>query len=264
LIRSIGRGSYGEVWLARDEIGSFHAVKVVYRRGFTSAAPYDREFHGIQKFTPISRSHPGFVHVLHVGRNDPEGYFFYIMELGDDERTGQRIDPAAYAPDTLAGRLEKGRLPLPECLELGCGLLDALDHLHRHQLIHRDIKPSNIIFVNRLPKFADIGLVTDIRAGGKDATLVGTEGFLAPEGPGAVTADIYSFGKVLYEACTGRDRREFPSLSGTLVGSSDSAFTLLNAIILKACDPEPERRYSSASAMRQELDTLRNQRVAGE
>src|SRR5207247_1291602 len=53
LVRRIGRGAYGEVWLARDEIGTYHAVKIVYLRSFSSAAPYEREFRGIQKFTPI-------------------------------------------------------------------------------------------------------------------------------------------------------------------------------------------------------------------
>src|SRR5207247_2502610 len=52
MLRPIGRGSYGEVWLAQDDIGTHHAVKVVYRRNFATAAPYEREFRGIQKFTP--------------------------------------------------------------------------------------------------------------------------------------------------------------------------------------------------------------------
>src|SRR6185503_11092247 len=85
LIRCVGRGAYGEVWLARDVIGSFHAVKVVYRNTFIRVEPFQREFHGIQKFTPISRQHPGWVDILHVGRNDAQGCFYYIMELGDDE-----------------------------------------------------------------------------------------------------------------------------------------------------------------------------------
>jgi CHASE2 domain-containing sensor protein len=259
LIRQIGRGSYGEVWIAQDEIGTYHAVKVVYQRSFSSADPYEREFRGIQKFTPISRNHPGFVHVLHVGRNDPNGYFFYIMELGDDQNTQQQINPGLYSPRTLATQLEGGRMPVPECVQLGLDLTAALQYLHDHQLVHRDIKPSNIIFVNRAPKFADIGLVTEIARQGKDATFVGTEGYLAPEGPGTVVADIYSLGKVLYEACTGRDRNEFPSLSSTLVVSEGKDLSAFNDIFLKACHPEVQNRYASASQMHEDLLKLREQ-----
>ncbi len=140
LVRCIGRGAYGEVWLAKDIIGSFHAVKVVYRRTFASDGPFDREFRGIQKFTPISRSHPGFVNILHVGRNNAAGYFYYIMELGDDETTGQQIDPGAYQPKNLAREIERrGRLPAAECLQLSLALTAALDCLHRQHLIHSRI-----------------------------------------------------------------------------------------------------------------------------
>ncbi len=256
LLRPIGRGSYGEVWIARDDIGTHHAVKIVYQRSFGSATPYEREFRGIQKFTPISRGHPGFVHILHVGRNDPEGYFFYIMELGDDQLTGQQIEPATYVPATLATVLQAGRLALPACVQLGLDLTAALEHLHQHQLVHRDIKPSNIIFVNRAPKFADVGLVTHITPKGKDVSLVGTEGYLAPEGPGTPAADIYSLGKVFYEACTGRDRDQFPSLSGTLLVSGGEHFDQLNEIILKACHADRNQRYQSASDMHADLSRI--------
>jgi hypothetical protein len=253
LIRMIGRGSYGEVWLAEDEIGSYHAVKVVYQRAFHIAAPYERELRGLQKFTPISRRHHGLVHVLHVGRNNPEGYFFCIMELGDDKSSGQQIVPATYSPHTLASELESGKLPLPRCIQLGLELTSALQFLHDQQLVHRDIKPSNIVFVNRSPKLADIGLVTEAAAEGKERTFVGTEGYIAPEGPGTVAADIYSLGKVLYEACTGRDRREFPSLSGTLVVSGGQELAVFNDLVLKACHPEVKHRYQSASQLRADL-----------
>src|SRR5437763_8223847 len=83
LLRPIGRGAYGEVWLARNVMGALRAVKVIWRRQFESDRPYDREFAGIQRYEPVSRSSGGLVHVLHVGRNDPEGYFFYVMELAD-------------------------------------------------------------------------------------------------------------------------------------------------------------------------------------
>lgn len=64
LLQLIDRGSYGEVWLARSVIGTYRAVKIVYRKTFESERPYQREFSGIQKFEPISRSHEG----LEIGR----------------------------------------------------------------------------------------------------------------------------------------------------------------------------------------------------
>ena len=102
LLRCIGRGSYGAVWLARNLMGVYRAVKVIYRKTFEHQRPFDRELAGIRKFEPVSRSHEGFVDILHVGNYEPEGYFYYIMELGDDEHLGQRIDAANYSPKTLA------------------------------------------------------------------------------------------------------------------------------------------------------------------
>ena len=71
LIRRIGTGSYGEVWLARSAVGTYRAAKIVYRRNFEDDQPFDREFRGIQKFEPISRSHEGLVDVLQIGRTHP-------------------------------------------------------------------------------------------------------------------------------------------------------------------------------------------------
>src|SRR2546426_12417577 len=79
LIRLIGQGSYGEVWLAKNALGTFRAVKIVYRDTFQSDRPYNREFEGLKRFEPISRLHEGVVEILHLGRNDSKGYFYYIM-----------------------------------------------------------------------------------------------------------------------------------------------------------------------------------------
>src|SRR5215216_5794220 len=83
LIRCIGSGSYGTVWLAKNMMGAYRAVKIVYRNSFKDHRPFERELSGIRKFEPLSRSHEGFIDVLQVGINDPEGYFHYVMELGD-------------------------------------------------------------------------------------------------------------------------------------------------------------------------------------
>jgi hypothetical protein len=70
LIERIGSGGYGEVWLCRNALGSLRAVKIVRRSEFDDHRPYDREFDGIRRFEPISRTHEGFVDILQLGRND--------------------------------------------------------------------------------------------------------------------------------------------------------------------------------------------------
>src|SRR2546425_11939657 len=80
VLRLIGRGAYGEVWLARSTTGLYRAVKVVHRSAFDHDRPFEREFDGIQKFEPISHSESQ-VHILHVGRNEVGEYFYYVMEL---------------------------------------------------------------------------------------------------------------------------------------------------------------------------------------
>src|SRR5438552_13225717 len=90
LLRRIGHGAYGEVWLARNALGAYRAVKVVYRKDFEDSRPFEREFNGIRKFEPISRSHEGLVDILQAGRH--EDYFYYVMELADGaEMTNDEI-----------------------------------------------------------------------------------------------------------------------------------------------------------------------------
>ncbi len=255
LLKRIGKGAYGEVWLARNAIGTFHAVKIVRRAGFPADEPYEREFRGLQKFMPISRSHPGFVNILHAGRDDRLELFFCVMEAGDDKTAGQRIDPETYSPKSLLTELEwRGKLSPKECAELGVALAAALQCLHESQLIHRDIKPANIIYVNGAPKFADIGLVTDIRSAGRDVSFLGTEGYMAPEGPGTAAADVYALGKVLYEAAMGRDRRLYPEVPTALYEEpAEAVIRRLQRVIDRACEMNPTDRYQSAAALRADL-----------
>lgn len=260
LLKRIGSGAYGEVWLAQDALGGYRAAKVVYRTKFASDQPFAREFRGLEQYAPVSLAYPGLVHILHVGPRDPTDHFYYVMELADDASGAPTLDPGGYAPRNLAADLcAQGRLLLPTCIELGLRLAGALKYLHDEaRLVHRDIKPANIIYVKGVPKLADIGLVTGLDTGAGAPTYVGTEGYIPPEGPGSAAADIFGLGKVLYEASMGLHESKYPDLPPTLLQRPDRAdFLQLNDIILKACDPNPRRRYPSAARLEADLLRLR-------
>ncbi|HUL51259.1 MAG TPA: protein kinase, partial [Candidatus Nitrosotalea sp.] len=256
LIRCIGKGAFGEVWLAKNAIGTYHAAKIIYRNNFTSMESYAREFKGIQKYMPVSRAHPGLVQILHIGRDDASGYYFYVMECGDDEDTGADFNPETYSARNFAKDLRKrGKMPVADCVSMSLDLVNALGFLHGHGLIHRDIKPSNIIFVNGAPKLADIGLVTTIAVRGTETSQQGTPGYMAPDDDlRTPAADIYSLGKVIYEASTGHRVDQFPALPTWLAAGEQTAQLLeLNPIILKCCEEDARRRYQSADELRADL-----------
>lgn len=255
LIRRIGVGSYGEVWLAQNDLGRFRAVKIVFVDRFKERGPFEREFAGIRQFEPISRSHDALVDVLHVGDARGKGYFYYVMEVADDLRLGQAIDPESYVPNTLAQQIHsRGRLPHQECIRLGLSLSSGLAHLHESGLIHRDIKPSNVVFIDGKAKIVDLGLVTAINDA---ASWVGTQGFIPPEGPGAAQGDIYSLGKTLYEAASGRDRQQFPELPTQLGdATSEREFLEFNEVLVKACHPAAAQRYRRMRDLHAELQVL--------
>ena len=252
VLRVIGRGAYGEIWLARTLTGALRAVKIVYRSTFESERAFRREFEGMSSFEPISRAHAGFIDILHVGRTSD--YLYYIMELADDHLAGRNIDIVHYEPRTLKSELERQKhLSASESIRLGVSLTEALQALHEHELIHRDIKPSNIIFIDGKPKLADIGLV----AATGQRSFVGTEGYVPPEGPGTPQADIFSLGKVIYEISTGKDRLDFPEIDSRLSARPDrEALLRLNDVLLKACANDPRKRYASAAQMRDDLAAL--------
>jgi hypothetical protein len=252
----IGSGSYGQVWLARNVLGTFRAVKVVWRESLPEIEHYEREFEGIRHFEPISRSHPNLVAVLQVGRNDAEEYFYYVMELADPigglaggaQASGpelREVDPSSYHPRTLSSDLKtRGKLPLRECCELGLALTGGLGRLHQHGLVHRDIKPSNIVLVAGAAKIADIGLVARAASPmGPEGTL----GYMPRRGHGTPGGDLYSLGKVLYRASTGNDVDAFPELPSTVGTESNlQAFRRFNDVLLKACEEDPDARFQSA------------------
>ena len=160
--------------------------------------------------------------------------------------------PDSYIPHTLKWEMhQRGRLPFDECLQIALGLTTALEHLHSHGLVHRDIKPSNIIFVDGVAKLADIGLVAAVEA---SMSFVGTPGYFPPEGTGTPSADLYALGKVLYEVSLGQDRQEFPKLPpGFATWEDHDQLLELNAVLVKACQTDPAKRYESAADMHADL-----------
>ncbi|HTV39751.1 MAG TPA: hypothetical protein VMF08_04195 [Candidatus Sulfotelmatobacter sp.] len=106
-------------------------------------------------------------------------------------------------------------------------------------------------------KLADIGLVTDIRPPEKINTFFGTPGYMPPlpEPPGTPQADIYALGMVLYVISTGYDPKYFPDIATTVMERRDNAGLVpLNAIILKACQPDLKQRYQAATEMLRDLE----------
>lgn len=256
LLRLIGRGSYGDVWLGRGLTGAFRAIKIVWRDRFPDVRPYEREFEGVTRFTEVSLKEPSQLALLHVGRDEPAGFFYYVMELADDATRGRDIDPNDYVPLTLKElRERRGQLSPAEVVSIGVALATGLSSLHAAGLVHRDIKPSNAVFVGGVLKLADVGLVATASQG---LTFVGTEGFVPPEGPGAPAADVFSCGKVLYELVTDFDRQDWPRLPLDLGTRPDRrAFLELNEVLIRACDPNSQRRFSNAAALLDELLLLR-------
>lgn len=258
VLRQIGSGAYGEVWLAKSLTGAWRAVKIVWREDFDDERTFNREFEGILQYEPIARNHPGLVHILHVGRQDGEHpYYYYVMELGDDARTGVQIHQDEYVPRTLqTDKKLSGNKPLPldYCLEIGSQLAHALLYLHSKNLTHRDIKPANVIFVNSRPKLADIGLV----AHQDQRSFVGTEGFIPPDGPGTKRADVYALAKVLYEISTGKDRLDFPELPTLNDDLASKKWHQFNNIICQAAEPRvDECTIDSAELLAEQIDLLR-------
>jgi len=257
-----GQGAYGRVWLAKNAAGEWRALKAVYLSKFgNNPDPFEREFNGVRTYQPISDQHPGLLRVDFVSEKK-DGYFYYTMELGDGLELGWEKNPPAYKPrDLFSARalLPGNRLPVRECVRIGLALSQALEFIHGRGLAHRDIKPANVIFIKGKPKLADMGLITEIRPEDQERTIVGTHGFMPPppERPGTPQADIYALGMVLYVMSTGRSATVFPELSTTLVSSHEPAeFMQLNAVILRACQPDLRSRYTTAADLTRALQKL--------
>lgn len=256
LLAPIGRGAYGEVFLAEDAAGRRVALKVVSPRPELTDKMLQRELGGLKRFLAVAESDPHLVRIHDLIENLPCGGFAYAMELADSIH-GHGV--ASYAPLTLRHRLKTtGRLSVAESIAIAAALCSALDHLHRQGLVHRDVKPANVIFVHGQPKLADLGLIS---CESDSTSSVGTQGYHAPEGSRGPKSDLFSLGKVLYEMASGCDRQDFPELPAEFPTFPDAkALLALNPVFARACAANPAKRYASAVRFQRDLLLLQSGR----
>src|SRR4029079_2161588 len=98
----------------------------------------------------ISSQHPGLLRIDFVSAKTAEGYFYYVMELGDALAPGWEANPLSYKPRDLASvclQCDKKRLPVPECVRIGLALAESLDFLHRQGVHPRDNTPADARFL---------------------------------------------------------------------------------------------------------------------
>ncbi len=264
LIEQIGAGGMGVVFRAHDEqLRRDVAVKILPHDLFSDAA--SRERFRKEALAVGRLNHPNIAMAFDFGEQNGVDYLVteYIPGINLDEKIG------------------KQPLPQKTVLELGIQILSGLEAAHRENVVHRDLKPGNIR-LNRdgQVKILDFGLAKLAEPFDENADTVnltssvsisGTLPYMAPELLRAeeadARADIWAAGAVLYEMATGR--RAFPDRQPSLVIDAILHYdpvrpTLINkkltasleAVILKALDRDPDRRYQSAREFRVDLQRL--------
>jgi hypothetical protein len=195
LVRQIGSGGFGTVWLAEDErLERAVAVKRIAMHDGADAKRAEREARAAARL-----AHPGIVALYESGRDDEAVYLVSELVRGR----------------TLAELMRDGELSDRDVLRVGVALCDALAHAHGRGVIHRDVKPGNVIVPDRPHDGAGVAKLTDFgvaRMVGDDALtitgdVVGTLAYMAPEqaagGAAGEEADLYALALVLYEGLSG-------------------------------------------------------------
>jgi eukaryotic-like serine/threonine-protein kinase len=258
LIRLIGAGAFGTVWLASNQTtGRLRAVKVISLRSATAGSPARREIVSLKQLEAhIEDQHPNLLTIHHVGRTAE--HLFYVMDLADDVSGAAASGDASYRPATMEQRLEGGPLPADECLALARQLLAGLAVLHQAGMVHRDVKPANCLFVGGQLKVADFGLLTE---DGPLVSSLGTRRYMPPDGRMDAKADVYAAGLAIYQMLTGLPAESFPSLgSRAREIAGNPLLQRLNRVSLRAAQREPAKRFQDAGAMLAELEASESRR----
>jgi predicted Ser/Thr protein kinase len=254
----LGSGGMGEVYRARDtRLDRTVAIKVL--QGHLTLDEDVRQRFDREARIISSLNHPHICTLYDVGHQD--GMDYLVMEFLEGE--------------SLAERLTKGALPLPEVLKISVEIADALDRAHRQGLLHRDLKPGNIMLTKSGAKLLDFGLARAVppsrsmsdlssptmsRPITAEGTIVGTFQYMAPEvleGKEAdARSDIFSFGAVVYEMATGRRAfegksqasliasilKEAPQPLSTLAPLSPPS---LDRAVMRCLEKDPEDRWQT-------------------
>jgi serine/threonine-protein kinase len=259
VVKTIGKGAMGVVYKARDPLlDRVVAVKTIMspqQQGKRVRSAFLERFQREAK-AAAKMSHPAIVTIFDVGVDEDSGAPFMVLE---------------YLPgESLADRLDRVRLPLARCVQIGLDLASALAFAHRQRIVHRDVKPANVLHAgdNRW-KLADFGIA---RLPDSDLTQVGifmgTPGYSPPEaireGRYTPQADVFAWGAVMYELLSGRIPYEGPdtkTTNGYVVQGNAPAPTRHDASIpeplatvtMTALQPSSKTRFQDASEAERNL-----------
>jgi serine/threonine-protein kinase len=263
VLRELGRGMMGVVYLARDpDLGRDIALKVIQLPLGATAAEregFERRFFA-EAQSAARLTHPGIVIVHDVGRDPVSGALFMALQL----LPGQTLDQVLRSQKRIEWR---------EALRITKKVAEALEHAHSEGVVHRDIKPANIMILpTGDPKIMDFG-IAKMETGRLTATgqFIGTPLYMSPEQamarPVDGRSDIFSLGSVLYEMLTGVPAFDGESVTKILfqLMSSEpeppsvrvpSLSPAIDNILRRCFAKDVTQRYSDAEALAKDITAI--------